>query len=190
GVGNVEWGSHVCTFFSSPREIVEVLLPYFLAGLSNNERCLWIVSPPLSVGDALEALEREGVRPQDDAWRARISVHEFATWYADPASTRPDTGMRRWGAEEKRTLADGFAGLRIAGQVPRLEGARRETFMAYEAAASRAFRGCRSIALCAYSLRASGTDDIFEVIHAHPFTLDRRDGGWEIVERGTPPARR
>ena len=51
--------------------------------------------------------------------------------------------------------------------------------MAYEAAVRRAFRGRRSMALRACSLRAS-----------HPFTPDRRPGGWEIVERGTPPSRR
>jgi hypothetical protein len=53
------WGSHVAHFFGSGDELREVLVPFFKAGLENNERCLWVVREPLGEDEARTALSGE-----------------------------------------------------------------------------------------------------------------------------------
>ena len=35
---------HTCLFYSSDDELLDVLSPYFKAGLEGNELCLWVLS--------------------------------------------------------------------------------------------------------------------------------------------------
>jgi hypothetical protein len=38
----MQWGSHLAHVFSTGAELRDLLVPYFKAGLENNERCLWV----------------------------------------------------------------------------------------------------------------------------------------------------
>ena len=58
-VGELPWGSHFCNFFESKEDLLQILVPYFKAGLINNEFCLWITCDPISVEVAYEALRNE-----------------------------------------------------------------------------------------------------------------------------------
>ena len=52
----VPWGTHLCHFYETKDDLLEVLVPYFKAGLEANEACLWIISDPISVEEATNAL--------------------------------------------------------------------------------------------------------------------------------------
>ena len=59
-VGDVPWGTHFCQFYRTESDLADTLVPYFEAGLRNDESCLWIT------GDRLEAQARGthgGCRP-------------------------------------------------------------------------------------------------------------------------------
>jgi hypothetical protein len=43
-LGDVPWGTHICQFYQGKRELIGLLVPYFKAGLENNEFCLWITA--------------------------------------------------------------------------------------------------------------------------------------------------
>jgi hypothetical protein len=55
-LGEVPWGSHVCQFFSNGSDLRDTLVPYFKAGLENNERCLLVAMEPFSADSARSAL--------------------------------------------------------------------------------------------------------------------------------------
>jgi hypothetical protein len=57
GISRIPYGLHACHFYPDRQRLVEALVPYFLAGLRNNERCLWVAAPPLDAADARRALE-------------------------------------------------------------------------------------------------------------------------------------
>ena len=48
----------ICQFYQTKEDLTDILVPYFKAGLENNEFCLWVTSQPLEVEDAKEALRR------------------------------------------------------------------------------------------------------------------------------------
>ena len=55
-LGETPWGSHLCHLYNNADEILEVMVPYFSAGLKNNELCIWICSEPIEVSEARRAL--------------------------------------------------------------------------------------------------------------------------------------
>ncbi len=59
-VGAAPWGAHFCQFYDSKEDLLDILVPYFKAGLENNEFCMWVTSEPLREKEAQEAL-RKGV---------------------------------------------------------------------------------------------------------------------------------
>lgn len=57
-IGNIPWGTHLCQFYKTKKDLIDILVPYFKAGLENNEFCMWVASDPLSVEDAEAALKK------------------------------------------------------------------------------------------------------------------------------------
>ncbi len=52
----VSWGTHICQFYETRDDLLEVLVPFLKEGLTANESCVWITSGPLTPGEAKDAL--------------------------------------------------------------------------------------------------------------------------------------
>lgn len=80
-VGDRPWGTHFCNFYESRKDLLDMLLSYFKAGLEDNEFCVWVVSEPLSEREAWDGL-REAV-PEFDYYLSKRSIEVFdgQTWY-------------------------------------------------------------------------------------------------------------
>lgn len=55
-IGDIPWGTHFCQFYQTKDDLIDILVPYFKAGLENNEFCMWITSEPLGAEEAQKAL--------------------------------------------------------------------------------------------------------------------------------------
>jgi hypothetical protein len=51
-LGEVPWGTHLCQFYQTKKDLIDILVPYFKAGLESNEFCMWITAEPLSAQEA------------------------------------------------------------------------------------------------------------------------------------------
>src|SRR5438477_11261062 len=63
-IGDVPWGAHLCHFYETKEDLVDILIPYFKAGLENNEFCIWVVSDPLGEEEARKVF-RQAVNDAD-----------------------------------------------------------------------------------------------------------------------------
>ncbi|MFH1953419.1 MAG: MEDS domain-containing protein [Pseudomonadota bacterium] len=45
-IGNVRWGTHFCLFYETKEDLIGLLVPYFKAGLENNEFCMGLLQSP------------------------------------------------------------------------------------------------------------------------------------------------
>ena len=57
-VGDIPWGTHLCQFYETKYDLIDILVPYFTEGLRSNEACMWVTSEPLEVEEAKAALEK------------------------------------------------------------------------------------------------------------------------------------
>ena len=39
-VGEVPWGTHFCIFYETKQDLLDILVPYFRAGVESNELCV------------------------------------------------------------------------------------------------------------------------------------------------------
>jgi two-component system, sensor histidine kinase PdtaS len=183
GIARIPYGLHACHFYPDRQRLVEALVPYFLAGLRNNERCLWVAAPPLPALEARQALEAawDGVGAAFDAGAIRIL--DFDEWYASAAGLNGLDVVQSWLDEEQKALAAGYNGLRLTGNTSFLQPGDWATFMEYERAVSEHFSGRRIVALCSYTLQGRSAREVGEVMHAHECVFDRPDATWQVVAR-------
>ena len=180
GISRIPYGLHACHFYPDRQRLVEALVPYFLAGLRNNERCLWIAAPPLPALEARQALEAAVGGALDSH---AIRILDFDEWYASASGLNGLDIVRHWLEEEEKALAAGYSGLRITGNTSFLQPGDWATFMEYERAVSEGFAGRRIVALCSYPLASRSPQEVGEVMHTHECTFDRPDATWQVVAR-------
>lgn len=178
-IGRIPWGSHFCQMYSTQDDLAQSLVPYFAAGLVNNERCIWITSEPYGAEKA--AADFKNVMPEfrNAISRGRIKIYDYDEWY-----TRLPGGKiaERWLEEEELALSEGWEGLRISGNTSFVGPSSWDAFMEYERLIHKAIADRKIIALCSYSARRIEPTHIFETVRAHHFTIHRNNGFWEMFD--------
>src|ERR1700733_7913880 len=122
-LGDIPWGTHFCHFYENNRDLIEVLVPYFKAGLEQNEFCIWGVFDPLDEQEAMEALEH--ALP---GAKARLSAGDIE-FVRQSALEQP---TRDWDGRLERALARGCAGMRVNVSSAWLAARGRQNLDAYE----------------------------------------------------------
>lgn len=183
-LGAIPWGTHLCQFYGSRQDLLDILVPYFAAGLKNNEFCMWITSGPLEPREAERALS--GAVPGLARYKrlGQIEILPADQWYGEAGRFDADEVLKGWLEKESRALANGYAGLRAAGNISCLDDRNRNAWLDYEHAVDSVIGEHRILAVCAYSLKKSALPDIIKVLDTHGFALVRDRGEWSKVEGG------
>jgi DNA-binding CsgD family transcriptional regulator len=179
-LGDLAWGAHVCLFYQTKQDLLDVLVPFFTAGVTNGEAGVWLVSDPLTPPDAEAALRRS--RPDLDRQldRGAIEFLSGPAWYLDGGKFKWERLLHEWDEKHRRATERGFDGLRATGNL--LSSPPYQTFQEYEQELQRFLLGRNMIVLCTYSLLTSSAADVFDVAGAHDITVARRNGAWRFVE--------
>jgi hypothetical protein len=179
GIELVPFGMHACHFYRSREELVAALVPYFVAGLQARERCIWITAPPLPAPEAVETL-RGAWHGVDDAIQAGALRILDDQWCMNSAGLRELDVTQLWLEEEERALAEGYTGLRIAGNTSLLKPGDWSTFMEHERSLTERFSDRRIVALCSYALAQCSDQQLGDALQAHSCVLDSLDGQWQV----------
>ena len=180
-IGDAPWGAHFCLLYQTRQDLIDILAPYFAAGLANNESCIWVTSDPLNADDARQALAA-AVDDLDSCFeKGQIEILDYSQWYTPSGTFEADAVLRGWVEKEKQALARGFDGLRATGNTSWLDERDWRAFTDYEAAIDREIGGHRMLAICTYLLDRCGASEIIDVVANHQFALIRREGRWETI---------
>ena len=172
------WGTHLCLLHKTDAELLETLVPYFVAGLTSNEFCMWVASEPVTAAAAKNAL-REAV-PDIDKYLAggQIEIVDYDEWYIPNGRFDAERVLQRWTNKLSDALRRGFCGLRLSGNTFSLAKEQWEPFMHYEAAVDRVIAKNRILALCVYSLQKWRVPEILDAIAAHDFAVIKEADCW------------
>ncbi len=83
GIREIPYGVHMCHFYREREDLVEALVPYFIAGLRSGERCIWITAPPLSAAQAQLELRKAGFDADAAIAAGALTLRDFSEWYAE-----------------------------------------------------------------------------------------------------------
>jgi hypothetical protein len=179
--GRIGLGDHACQFFRTARDLSETLIPYFKAGLEQNEACVWVTARPYPAERALSEI-RQAV-PDADRLMAngQLQIFSYEEWYLKYAELGMDELVRVWLARKEKATAAGYAGLRISGNGSFVAREAWPKFMAYEKAYDAARRGQPIATLCSYWLNTCEADDVLDVLHCHDCGWAKHKERWEEV---------
>jgi PAS domain S-box-containing protein len=179
---SVPWGTHFSHFYETRDDLLDVVIPYFEAGLGAGEAGLWITCAPLDPSRALIELKRRLPDAERYLESGAMEVVSADEWYFIDGQFDPDHALRAMLAKIQSALDRGFVGMRGHGNEEWLKHEDWDRFAEYEAELDKALIGRPAVVLCSYPLRTAKAADVLDVARTHDFVVARRKGEWEILE--------
>ncbi|MGD0795875.1 MAG: DNA repair protein RadC [Dehalococcoidales bacterium] len=170
-IGSVPWGLHICVFYDNSHGLVDVLVPYFKAGLQNNESCIWITSETISKKEAEEAMGKAMTDFSQHLASGQMEIIPYIDWYLKGGVFNGKMVFNAWIDKLKRALASGYDGLRVSGDTAWVDRRYWTKFMAYEGEINQTIGKCHMLALCTYPLHKHGTSQVTNVMSHHQYSL-------------------
>ncbi len=181
-VGDIPWGSHFCQFYQTRKDMIDIVVPYFRAGLENNEFCVWVTSDFLTTDDALKAMKKGVPGFSGYVDKGQIEVFPHTEWYLKGGSFDLKRTLNMWMEKHDEALSRGFAGIRVSGTPYWIDNKKDwDDFADYEAEINKVIGGTKLLVLCTYSLRKCGVVEILDVVKNHEFALAMNQGTWQVV---------
>ena len=181
-IGNIPWGTYFCQFYQTKEDLIEILVPYFKAGLENSEFCMWVTSEPLEAEKAKEALRKAVPSLDDYLEKGQIEILPYTEWYLKKGIFDSKRVLEGWTKKLNKAVANGYDGLRVSGNTFWLEKTNWDSFVEYEEKIDSVIGNSHMLALCTYSLEKCTPPEIIEVVANHQFTLVKKEGKWERIE--------
>jgi RNA polymerase sigma factor (sigma-70 family) len=184
-VGLVSWGSHFCVFYETKKDLLDIVVPFFQAGLEANEFCLWIVanSELLTINEA-KAVLGEAIPDLDRLLKnGNIEIVPFDKWFLNGRAVDFHRAITRFRQKVKKAVQRGFSGARLTGSPAWMRNnLRTRSFREFEERVDRQLTQEQMIAACTFPLRLSGAEDILDAARTHQFAVTVRKGAWKRVE--------
>ncbi len=181
-IGGVPWGTHFCQFYKTKQDLIDILVPYFKAGLESNEFCMWVTSEPLMVAEAAEAMRGAVVNFDEYLRRGQIEIIPYNEWYLLVGTFDDDRVLKGWVSKLEQALAGRYSGLRLTGNTFWLERNHWQAFTEYEAEVNNIIGKYKMLAICTYCLDKCDGTAVIDVIKNHQFALIKQEGKWDIIE--------
>ncbi|MDP3879496.1 MAG: MEDS domain-containing protein [Dehalococcoidales bacterium] len=186
-VGDLPWGTHFCQFYTTKKDLLDTLVPYFKAGLENNELCVWVTSDFVTEADALRAMKKGLPGFSGYLDKGQIEIFPYTDWYLKGGSFDLKRTLDMWMEMHDGALSRGFDGLRVSGNPYWIDNKKDwDDFASYEAEINNVIGGTRLLVLCTYSLKKCGVAEILDVVKNHEFALAMNRGAWQLI--GAPAA--
>jgi PAS domain S-box-containing protein len=182
-LGDISWGMHFCQFYQTKEDLLDILVPFFKAGLENNEYCLWIICDPVGVEEAYDALDRAIPGFWQYRQKKQIEIFPCRNWHVETGAYDGDKVGRGWLKKLEEALANGYDGIRINGNEGLLDKDNWHRFMNYEQELNALLVDRPMIVLCTYPLSKSPGSAVLDVAHLHECVVAKRKGKWEILEQ-------
>src|SRR6185503_16368912 len=180
-VGDMPWGTHFCYFYETKQDLLDILVPYFKAGLESKEFCLWIISNSELI-TLQEAKEAVGYNLDRSLAEGGMEIVSHDQWFLKDGAFDLQTVARGFKEKLDEVLASGYAGLRVNGSPAWLESRNPKELREFEEEVDHLFANEHIIASCTYPLEESRADFLLDVARNHQFLIAKRQGNWEVLE--------
>ncbi len=181
-LGDVPWGTHISHLYNTKADLIEIIVPYFKAGLQSNELCVWVTAEPLGVDEAMKALRKTTRNLDDFISTGQIAILDHSEWYTTAGRFDAEHVLELWVDRVYEAVARGFNGLRVAGNMSWVEQSSWRDIANYEAECEAAVSKYRILAICSFCVDKCTSAQIAEVVQNHRLTLARSGDAWQATE--------
>ncbi len=182
-LGDIPWGSHLCQFFETEEDLSQLVIPYFKAGIENNEFCLWIMFDRKQVDHAIKMLKALDPDLIKNLEKKSIEIVDYMTLYFrdghfDGKEVCDDVNKR-----QQNALTAGYDGMRMHANDTWLVCENWDVFVKYERDMQTLVHDQQIILLCTYDLSGLNATTLLDMAHLHDTIIAKRKGNWEIFEK-------
>jgi DNA-binding CsgD family transcriptional regulator len=172
-------GSHICAFYETHDDLIDLILPFFTARVDRGELCVWMmpdgVSEEARVRTSATLAER-GIEP----YRARDLYLKGPHFEYGPVT-------KFWNEKLQEAVVGGHSGMCVSGDAFWLRPRNWKTFLDYEADLNNLIADKPITLLCTYPLSVCKAGDLLDVARAHQVALSKRRNSWEVIKAWGPP---
>lgn len=171
-LAKLKQGDHTCPIYETLEEQMATAVPFIREGLARGERCLYIADER-SFEQLCAALAAAGVNVEYERGRGALELVTKRDAYLKSGVFDPQEMINHLLATAKQALADGYSGLRVAGEMTWALGPEigNHRLIEYEALLNRALPGSHIVMLCQYSRPRFGPAVIYDVLRTHPVAV-------------------
>jgi PAS domain S-box-containing protein len=181
-IGDTLWGTHLCNFYDTKQDLLDILVPYFKTGLENNEYCLWITSAPITVEEATDSLRKTIPNFDNYLIKQSIEILPHKDWFLKNGSFDPEGVINEWYAKLKQAISMDYTGMRVNANASWLNRSIWKNFIEYEKKLKEQLKDKQIIALSTYPLEMCNATDLLDVAKVYDIAVTMRCGKWEIME--------
>ena len=143
---------HVVMFYEYPEDKYRVLFEYLKAGLDSQEAVAYVAGVDETPSQVRMLLEKRGVDVDACEAKGMLQVMSYRDWYLVDGEFNVQRTITLWAGLLSDALAEGFKGLRVAGDVTWFfECGMKDELLEYENRLHRVL-DVPLTAICAYSL--------------------------------------
>lgn len=181
-IGYIPWGTHFSQLYENKEDLIDILVPYFKAGLENNEFCIWITSNFITKEDILAAMHKTMPNFKDYLNIGQMEILPYHHFYLEEDSFSAYNLIDKGISIHDKVLQKGYNGLRMSVDKSFVERKYWKSLIEYEKALNSYISNYKIIFLCTYSIKNCEAGDIIDIIQSHQSVLIRKDKKWAVVE--------
>lgn len=174
-LAGVKHGSHLCAFYETKDDLIDLVLPYFTGGAKRGDACVWMMPNSVSAEEA--ALH--GRAAVDESG---IELYSGRKLYLKELHFECEPVVSFWNEKLQQALDAGRSGLSASGDAFWLQPSDWNAFLEYEADLTKTIADKPITLLCTYPLSVSKSGDIFDVACAHQVAIAKRKKRWEVIK--------
>jgi len=181
-LGDVPWGTHICQFYFTKEELMDILASYFKVGLENNEFCLWVISQPFKLEDAKETLRR--VIPDLNVYleKGQIEIISYKDWFFTEGIFDIKRILNNRIERLNYASLNGYEGFRLFSNTSWLRKEDWNSYLKYMELSDNIIDNYQMISLSTHSLDSYSVDEVIQLSLNHQFTLVKSEGKWKSYE--------
>jgi len=180
-IGAVPWGFHICMFYRTPQDLIDILAPYLRTGLENGEFCLFITS---KTSDSEKTAEKLGALIAGfDKYlkKGQIEITDYTKFYFRNGRFNAEWIQNNMSDRLDKALASKYPGMRIFGETDWFRKAGWHNLIDYEKEVDIHMAKRNIMAVCAYPLAKCRIDEVLDIICNHKSALITDCGKWKFL---------
>ncbi len=171
-VDSLNYGDHLCCLYNTENEHRALLTLFLSQGLTRNDKIIYIVDVHSSQV-VINYLKKISIDVDLYLERGQFIILSAKDTYLKEGYFDPDKMIELLKAETEIALKEGYAGLRVTGEMTwalkELPGSDR--LIEYESKLNKFFPNSKCLAICQYDMREFSPDLILKVIETHPIMI-------------------
>lgn len=187
-LGAMPWSTHVSLFYENRTDLLDVVVPFFKAGIEGGELCVWIPPDPNGQKDGERALRRAVPGFDDHLARRDFRIVSAEEFYHPEATLDINVLVNQWHELADQARKKGYVGMRAIEDETWLLSYDWRAVCDFEEAFHDRVRARPILIICAYPIAQRGAAELLDSARAHHLVLARRRGSWDVLE--TPSLKR